>query len=90
MHIHNETLGISVEGAALIEAKFTGNTVLVPFKGTRKLRIHGLDEEYLLTVPSLQYRGVMLGPKVAFATFSFACRLQPVGSFGTDRSTTGG
>ena len=90
MHIHNETLGISVEGAALIEAKFTGNTVLVPFKGTRKLRIHGLDEEYLLTVPSLQYRGVMLGPKVAFATFSLACRLQPDGSFGTDRSTTGG
>ena len=38
----------------MIEAKFTGNTVLVPFKGVRKLTIRGVEEEYILTYPSLQ------------------------------------
>jgi len=65
MHIHNETLGLTMQGAAQIDAKFTGNSVLVPFKGERLLTIHALGEEYRLTYPSLQYRGVMLGPKGA-------------------------
>ena len=65
MHIHNESLGITLEGAAQIDAKFMGNSVLVPFKGGRRLTIKGTNEVYHLTYPSLQYRGVMLGPKGA-------------------------
>ena len=65
LHIQNDSLGLTMEGAAQIDAKFTGNSVLVPFKGVRTLTIHALDEEYTLTYPSLQYRGVMLGPKGA-------------------------
>jgi hypothetical protein len=65
MHIHNESLGVTLEGAAQIDAKFMGNSVLVPFKGVRRLTIKGTNEIYHLTYPSLQYRGVMLGPKGA-------------------------
>jgi hypothetical protein len=39
-----------MEGAALIEAKFTGNSVLVPFKGQRRLTIHSLDEVIIVFV----------------------------------------
>ena len=39
-----------MEGAALIEAKFTGNAVLVPFKGQRRLTIHSLDEVIIIFV----------------------------------------
>ena len=39
-----------MEGAALIEAKFTGNAVLVPFKGQRRLTIHSLDEVIIMFV----------------------------------------
>jgi len=47
--LHTE-LGVTMEGAALIEAKFTGNSVLVPFKGQRRLTIHSLDEVIIIFV----------------------------------------
>ena len=45
--------------------RFTGNSVVVPFKGERRLRIPRLGETYVLTVANLVYRGLLFGARGA-------------------------
>mmetsp|Transcript_10728 Transcript_10728/g.35967 ORF Transcript_10728/g.35967 Transcript_10728/m.35967 type:complete len:620 (-) Transcript_10728:2083-3942(-) len=63
--LNNERLGINITASAEINPTFTGNCVLVPFKGKRVLKIMHLNEEYTMTVPSLQYRGLFVGSRGA-------------------------
>lgn len=66
VHLSNEALGVSMHGFAEIVPKFTGNSVLVPFKGQRVLTLHNSNEQYLMTyLPNLQYRGLLIGSRGA-------------------------
>lgn len=65
----------------------------VPFKGRRRLLVHATGEEYIMTVPSLQYRGLLMGSRgaewvgqvyVRCEETRLACLLnfKPIGWFG--------
>jgi len=64
-HLENQKLGIRIQGSAEISPKFMGNSVEVPFKGERKLQLESCKEEYVMTVPNLQYRGLFVGSRGA-------------------------
>lgn len=65
----------------------------VPFKGKRRLLVHATREEYTMTVPNLQYRGLLMGSRgaewvgqvhVRCEATRLACLLKfkPIGWFG--------
>jgi len=64
LFINNDTLGISEQGSMQTGARFNGNSITVPF-GDRKLVIHDRGEEYLMTMPTMQFRGLFFGSRGA-------------------------
>jgi hypothetical protein len=92
-YLWNRALGVSLEGFAETCPRFTGNSVVVPFKGERRLRIPRLGETYVLTVANLVYRGLLFGARGAewTGTVTVACEktglrckleLKPLGTLG--------
>jgi len=92
-YLFNKTLGLGLEGYAEICPRFTGNTIVVPFKGERRLQINHLGEVYVMTVANLVYRGLFVGSrgaewtgtvKIACARTGLRCKLdlKPLGMLG--------
>jgi oxysterol-binding protein-related protein 9/10/11 len=64
-HIENRALGLTLYGHNQTKVRFLGNSVEVGFGGQRTLKLRGPwgEEEYSITIPSLCFRGILVGSK---------------------------
>ncbi|EKX31692.1 hypothetical protein GUITHDRAFT_122119 [Guillardia theta CCMP2712] len=61
-YIRNKSLAVSMEGYMHTGAQFNGNSIAIPF-GQRTLRLEQFGEDYMMTMPTMQFRGLFFGAR---------------------------